>query len=156
MGIFEALHVQIFSVSNNSSVISMISASGKHRHSASETESCPLALVLGTSLPLHDSHHARFHVWNRVDVYLFNEDSGIFLEYLHVFSVINPNNMGPLASTIWEIGLMNKLSHWPLMTLTPNCLIVLPAYAFRVVLSWLYTAREFPDSSRGIHLLVVI
>ena len=102
-----------------------------------------------TFSPLHDSHLAWFSVWTGCMSIYSVKTLGCFWNIPIFLSVFNPKNMGPLACTMWKAGFMNKFSHLQLMALTPYCLIVLPPFAFRVVLSWLYPAKEFPDTSNS-------
>ena len=49
--------------------------------------------------------------------------------------VFNPSSIGPVASTMWKRNLYFWMFQKHLIILTPNCLILLPPYAVRVVQS---------------------
>ena len=106
----------IFSVSNHCSVISLISMSGEPRYSACETEFCHLALVLDTSSPLYDSCLVRFFYLNWWMSISSMKTLGCFWSIPIFLSVVNPNNMGLLVSTVWKVGLWTNYpsdNWWP-------------------------------------------
>ena len=71
----------MFSVSTQSSVTSMISVAPESSHSASETGSCSLALLLNIPLPVTEPGQVVFLY--QVYVHALSEDTRVFLEQPH-------------------------------------------------------------------------